>query len=1007
MTKLSFRQIASAGTLLIALIFGAFVNRAANAQPSDLSQDSLITDRTITDAQGQQLNFQRDILQKGPVLVGFTFTRCQKSCPLIAKCLDALSDEFARLPEAGRPRIVLISIDPDYDSPDRLRQWASGFRNGSKWTLLTGKSDDLSAIAKALTGSIPTPGEHSPTLIFVDTARGVRRTIYGFSSTREVLAEITRENREITAPLAASAPAPISTDPQSAGVWTRIADWSVVAVHAVLLPSGRVLFWPRFNASGDVIPPPQDASQTPQAWIWDPTKPEGAPGRFVNVPNSNTNLFCSGHALMPDGRVVVIGGHDRDAGSDGDLGVVDVNMFDPTTQSWSKVADMNVERWYPTLTALPDGTMMATGGSYSKNVHANGTPNQPVEVWQLGGWNGFQQLVGSTSNLAVQVVAVRASDGHSEVIMLGHNNAMWRSRERPDGSFPDFAQNPVGVSANRAIRIAAVPLPNQGLDVYMVGLDNQMWHSVMRTDGTFPDFAAARVGSASNQAIDLAVVRRRSGRITAFMVGLDNHLWRSDQEPDGHFPDFAAQPVASKANLAMRLVAMLRSDDSVELFMIGMDGRIWHSREQPNGVFPDFAEGPVGSASNNATRIAAAQGPTGRIAVYMIGLDGHLWRSQEQTDGTYPDFFLHPLGETELVARDVSFAPYPDGRGDLYIINNADENIRRNRQLPTRFGWNELDLPRTTSVDTGWYIYYPWTFIAPNGSVFVAGAAPRTFWIDPGPRPGLRDGPSRTILRDYGSAVMYESGKILVLGGGSTSANQSESTAEIIDLNAASPAWNAKIAPMHFPRKQVNATILPDGQVLVTGGTRSGGEPSSVYEDPGNPVLPAEMWNPDSKTWSVMSAMSEARTYHSIALLLPDGRVLVAGGGQGGGHPTGQPPLPSHTTADLYSPPYLFRGPRPRVAAVPATLHYGKPFEVTSDDATSVRAVNIIRLGAVTHAFNENQRFNTLQFKLASPRSLTVSGPESRNTCLPGHYMLFLLNSNSVPSVARIVQVRD
>jgi len=148
--------------------------------------------------------------------------------------------------------------------------------------------------------------------------------------------------------------------------------------------------------------------------------------------------------------------------------------------------------------------------------------------------------------------------------------------------------------------------------------------------------------------------------------------------------------------------------------------------------------------------------------------------------------------------------------------------------------------------------------------------------------------------------------------------------------------------------------------------------------------------------------MSEARTYHSTALLLPDGNVLVAGGGQGGG-----PSIPSHTTADLYSPSYMFRGPRPRLGVTPAILHYGKPFNVTSDDAASVRSVSLLRLGSVTHAFNENQRFNRLQFSLASPGLLTIHGPESRNICPPGHYMLFLLNSNNVPSVARIVRVGD
>src|SRR5262249_55303596 len=155
--------------------------------------------------------------------------------------------------------------------------------------------------------------------------------------------------------------------PASVGRWDRVSDWNtVVAVHSILLPTGRVLYWPRFNATGFGIPTTgNDGSKTPQAWLWDPSKPIGAPDRYVNVPNPNTNLFCAGHSLLPDGRVMVIGGHDKNAGGNGDLGVVDVNVFDPVSQRWAQVADMNVERWYATVTPLADGSMMAIGGAYS------------------------------------------------------------------------------------------------------------------------------------------------------------------------------------------------------------------------------------------------------------------------------------------------------------------------------------------------------------------------------------------------------------------------------------------------------------------------------------------------------------------------------------------------------------------------------------------------------------------------------------------------------------------
>ncbi|WP_394830099.1 DUF1929 domain-containing protein [Pendulispora rubella] len=958
-----------------------------------------IPDRVVVDAHGRAVHFRDEVLREGPVLVGFTFTRCEKSCPLLAKRLDALTEAIERLPGAVKPRIVLLSIDPEYDTPERFHQWAEGFRNGSKWTLLTGRMGDIGAIARSLTGSVPSPREHSPTLAFVDLARDVRRTLYGLASTEDVLAEISHAE---PAPSRAPVSRPAAThavESQIVGSWSSVPDWSVVAVHTDLLPSGRVLLWPRYEKTGDNIPTGDAGAKTPHAWVWDPTQPLGAPSRFVNVPNPNTNLFCAGFAHMPDGRVMVIGGHDRTAGSAADRGVVDVNLFDPTSQTWSRVANMNVERWYPTLTPLADGRMMAIGGSYS-GTHNDGTPNQQVELWQLGGWSGFRQPVGSAANRARQIVGVRASDGSTDMVMRGLDNRIWRSHERSDGTFPDFAEGPVGVSANQASRIAAVALPNRGLDVYMVGLDNQMWHSVMRPDGSFPDFAAGHVGSTANKAIDLTVVRRKSGRMTAFMVGIDNHLWQSEQAADGQFPDFAERPVASRSNLATRLLAVPLADDSVELFMIGTDGRIWHSHEQPNGQFADFAAGPVGSPSNKATAIAVARGAGGRFLVHMVGLDGRLWRSQMQPNGTFPDFAEHPMGEQSLNARDVSSAAYADGSGDVYIVRTDSENVWRNRQLPNQFGWNDLEIPRTSSVDAGWYIYYPWTFVAPNGSIFVPSASQRTYWIDLAPQPTLREGPRRGVFRDYGAAVMYDSGKVLVLGGGTTTEQLSESSAETIDLNAASPAWTPTPS-MHYARKQANATILPDGQVLVTGGTRRGGDPSAAYEDEGYRVLPAEIWNPETRQWLETGPMSEARTYHSTALLLPDGQVLVAGGGQGGG-----PPIPSHATAELYAPPYLFRGARPRITAAPSSVQYGQAFNVTTEDASSIRAVSLVRLGSVTHSFNENQRFNWLTFERSAAQNLIVHVPSSPHVTPPGHYMLFLLNTENVPSIARIVQVR-
>jgi hypothetical protein len=145
-----------------------------------------------------------------------------------------------------------------------------------------------------------------------------------------------------------------------------------------------------------------------------------------------------------------------------------------------------------------------------------------------------------------------------------------------------------------------------------------------------------------------------------------------------------------------------------------------------------------------------------------------------------------------------------------------------------------------------------------------------------------------------------------------------------------------------------------------------------------------------------MASMARPRIYHSTAVLLPDGRVLSAGGGRWG---------PSYLDAEFYSPPYLFKGTRPTITSAPATVGYGLDFFVQTPDGANITAVTLLRLGSVTHAFNANQRFLKLTF-LPSAGGLTVRAPSTAALAPPGHYMLFLLNANGVPSVASIVRIQ-
>jgi hypothetical protein len=241
---------------------------------------------------------------------------------------------------------------------------------------------------------------------------------------------------------------------------------------------------------------------------------------------------------------------------------------------------------------------------------------------------------------------------------------------------------------------------------------------------------------------------------------------------------------------------------------------------------------------------------------------------------------------------------------------------------------------------------------------------------------------------------MYLPGQVLKSGTSATtdvSNVAAEASTYVLDMTEPSPGWR-QTADMAFPRAYHTLTVLPDGNVLVTGGgvTTEGKDVSAaVYE--------AELWSPAAETWQTMAAMQVPRLYHSTALLLPDGRVAVAGSGDSYGGP-------DQTTAEFYSPPYLFHGARPAIESAPSEIPYGAIFAVGLDDDSPVGSVALVRPGAVTHQFDEDQRYLSLAFQ-QSGSTLSLEAPTSATLAPPGYYMLFVLNAAGVPSVAHWVRL--
>jgi hypothetical protein len=366
---------------------------------------------------------------------------------------------------------------------------------------------------------------------------------------------------------------------------------------------------------------------------------------------------------------------------------------------------------------------------------------------------------------------------------------------------------------------------------------------------------------------------------------------------------------------------------------------------------------------------------------------GTLWGSGPP-NGTEQTAFFDPLSETWSVGpsmaqkrwypTDVSL---PDGdvlvfAGKVRSGVNASDVERYDGETGAF-----STLPASATRDMA---FYPRMFILPDGRIVRVGQERQTVFFEPASSSWTTGPPMTFGARTRGSAVMLPGAQEILAIGGATQTGAT-ATAEILDLRGSQPVWRPT-GSMHDPRRNLNAVLLPDGKVMAIGGNRGVGD----YEDP---VFRSELFDPATGRWSIAATQTAPRAYHSTALLLPDGRVLSAGQSSG----------PLQTTAEIYSPPYLFAGPRPVIDEVPSAISYGSTLEVATSQASSIDDVVLIRAGTVTHGVNFDQRSVDLPFA-AGQGTLNVTAPRSNMEAPPGWYMLFLVDAG-VPSVARWVHV--
>jgi predicted RNA-binding protein with TRAM domain len=338
---------------------------------------------------------------------------------------------------------------------------------------------------------------------------------------------------------------------------------------------------------------------------------------------------------------------------------------------------------------------------------------------------------------------------------------------------------------------------------------------------------------------------------------------------------------------------------------------------------------------------------------------------------------------------------YPDvtelADGDYVAISGNSTNANTWANTPEVYDpstntWTELTKVSTSQIKEE---EYPFSYLLPSGEVFTIGPSEDlSFALNVANQTWTQVGGTSGITN--GSSVMYRPGKILYSGGAPSVIETTNSVANtaVIDLTAATPKWR-QIAPMHYSRVYHTLTMLANGEVLAVGG-----EATSDQEIVTSGVLPTEIWNPATEKWSPSAPIAAARNYHSTAMLMANGKVLIAGGG----HPNGLGD-PGEFSSQIYSPPYLFDGPQPTISSAPTSSTYNTSITVTTPDAASIGSVNLVSLGTDTHQSDMAQHFVPLSFTAGSG-SLTVQTPPNSALAPYGNYMLFIVNKKGVPSVS-------
>ena len=874
------------------------------------------------------------------------------------------------------------------------------------------------------------------------------------------------------------------------GHWTPKSYWSEgeqarYAVHMMLLRGdatyhSRILWFQGENVAGDTLyggewgwtPGGDDYSQFPTS-------------HFVRLGlnHSGMNPFCAGHAMLGgagDDRVLVAGGYDPNVQ---EYGEIRARIFTDGTGdargTWTPVPDMHYRRFYPTLTTLRDGRVMATAGSQHRQHRifgglASGDTLRRFAPTSFGRWDppvipdpyGGQRPTPRVGHTAVEMEYVQPFGAHVyfggkdvdgpkkdtwfqrfsfyDNLLAGDSHYSWFKPTITGDLPPERTDHSAVVALGNSMVVygGLSPADTARSDVwrfYFEPLENKYhWNRITKIGGTTP---TARFGHSAIFDTTVILTGDTLRRMIVFGgaeapnqdptdLGVwelrfhqnypDSATWfnltRVDLSPgvtDEPGPRFwhtlngdnagrarnAGTPACHTAFLYGGRLDSSTCSDSLWKLWIFRDGTVGWEHHDPGG------DDPPGPRARHSTVLDPHQsGYSARIYVYG-GTRGNGDPAGSRV------YVLDPWG-----GQYTSWSQWSDLgvslAGHTAVLDHDPQQVRTAEVFsPVDTLWHEQ------SSATLWQQFYPPVFLVPGGGgssrvINVGDYGRRTYWLDvppagQSPTESWVELPNGSTGYAAYTGVQYRPGRIMTAGGRNLNRYVTGLT-KTLNASILNSSWVT--ADSLIPRQNPNLVLLPTGNVLAVGGNQSGVS--------GGPIKRPQMWTlttDSTGVWSGATDLAEQPTIrpnHSTAILLPDGRVLSAGGDGAQGDTSSD-----QHTADIFYPPYLFQSDGSTLAerpsfsnsAKPESLGYGKVFTICVPDTAGITRAGLIRPGATTHAVDMNQRYVPLLFTRASnPMRLLATSPASPDSAPPGDYMLFLTGKGSypdVPSIAKWVRV--